>query len=320
MVDKDKLYELISAIQKAIRWCEINDARYFARELIDMGVPDSVWGQLRIIAAEDIGLADPTMVGYVEECYDDYNKVIEDEYNKIKPKDVKKIQKLCDIIDRVVIAEAISYKSRILPMANFITLYNIYKHENFKKSKTEFSKKFINSLGENDLKKIDIEQALYNAFIGDIIFGERKKILRLIQEIGEKRNGDLVKEWIEAYERKGNLLTLTGSVILACKEKEFTHGEYKDSISQYLNKPIKSAIIPDRAYDKHTRKGQIKGRGLKFFFDVSGTVKNEKFPNKYEDEGKKSYYEADKIGLADEKLLIRAIKEKYNAPSKFMTF
>ena len=56
MFDQNRLHELISAFQKSIRWCEINESRYFARELIKMGVPNAVFGQLRIIAAEDIGL------------------------------------------------------------------------------------------------------------------------------------------------------------------------------------------------------------------------------------------------------------------------
>ena len=68
MFDQDRLHELISAIQKAIRWCEVNASRYFARELINMGAPHAVFGQLRIIAAEDIGLADPSVVCYVGDC------------------------------------------------------------------------------------------------------------------------------------------------------------------------------------------------------------------------------------------------------------
>jgi len=41
-----------------------------------MGTPDALFGQLRIIAAEDIGLADPSMVGYVSECLDSFNSLI----------------------------------------------------------------------------------------------------------------------------------------------------------------------------------------------------------------------------------------------------
>ena len=112
MFDQNRLNILVSAIQKAIRWCEVNDSRYFAKELIDMGTPHAVFGQLRIIAAEDIGLADPSMVGYVGNCLESIEKVIK-QYG-IKREEFKNYPDLCDIVDRAVIAEAISYKNRLL--------------------------------------------------------------------------------------------------------------------------------------------------------------------------------------------------------------
>jgi hypothetical protein len=81
----------------------------------------------------------------------------------------------------------------------------------------------------------------------------------------------------------------------------------------------RNIILVATGHFKHTRKGQIKKRGLKFFFDKSGTVKKERFTNYLKEEGEKAYFEADKIGLANEKLLIQAIKDRYNAPKKFMT-
>lgn len=313
MVDQDKIFELISAIQKAIRRCEVNDARYFASELIDMDLPHTVWGQLRIIAAEDIGLADPTMVGYVEEHFDHYNKLIKDKY-KIKEKDVKQVNELCDIIDRVVIAEATSYKSRLLPMATFITLYNIFKNEKFREVRYKYFDNFVNALDGNDIGK-----ALYYSFVVDKFFGDRKPLLRKIKDRGKNRNGNLIKEWIEAYIRKENLLTLSGSIMLLCRDYNITNGEYKDAIDQHLNIPIKAAKIPDHAYDMHTKKGRIKGRDLKYFFNVSAKVENQRFDNYLEEGGKKAYFEADKLGLADEKNLIKAIKKKQTAPPNLMT-
>jgi len=54
-----------SALQKAIRWCEVNDARYFAQVLTGMGKPGTNFNTLLTIAAEDVGLADPTLITYV---------------------------------------------------------------------------------------------------------------------------------------------------------------------------------------------------------------------------------------------------------------
>ena len=307
MFDQNRLHVLISAIQKAIRWCEVNDARYFARELIDMGVPHSVWGQLRVIAAEDIGIADPTMVGYVEKSLAHYNNLKDNKYH-IKPEGVKRYKDLCDIIDQVVIAEAISYKSRLLPMANQITLLNIYTKEKFITSKQDYFSKFAQALKNND-----IENALYFAFIADKVFGDTDRVLEEIRNQGTRRNTVLINEWVDSYKEKDNLLKLTGSIMLLCRSLSFTHGEYKDQIENHLPISIKVAKIPDRAYDMHTFKGKQMGRGLKHFFEVAGTVKNERFSNPLEEEGKKAYFEAEKIGFKKGEIpfdTIKAIKEK----------
>ena len=265
MFDQDRLHELISAIQKSIRWCEVNASRYFARELMDMGVPNAVFGQLRIIAAEDIGLADPSMVGYISECLDNFDELIKQ--NGVEKKDAKNVPKLCEIIDRAVIAEAISYKSRLLDMAAFATLFNIYKNEKFTKNMFQYLKLFLDAL-----EKEDEQDALYYAFIVDKIIGEKGKLLKVIRDKSSRRNGDLIHEWIDEYEKHKKLLNLTGSIVLLCRDFDFTHGEYKNAVGQQLSIPIKAARIPDRAYDKHTREGKIKGRGLKYFFDVSGNI------------------------------------------------
>ena len=303
MFNENRLKVLISAIQKAIRWCEVNDSRYFAKELIEMGVPHAVFGQLRIIAAEDIGLADPSMVSYVGNCLESVEESMKQ--NKIKSENFKNYPDLCDIVDRAVIAEAISYKSRLLDMATFATLFDIYKNEKFSKSLIEYINLFGKALDNTDEK-----QALYYAYIVDKILGYRKLILSEIRNRSGKRNGALIREWTGEYEKHKKLLNLTGSIVLLCRDLNFTHGEYKDAMEDYLSIPIKAAGIPDRAYDMHTHEGRKKGRGLDYFFNVSGTVKNERkeLKNVWEEVGKDAFYRADEEKLADGKKIIKAIQ------------
>ena len=82
-------------------------------------------------------------------------------------------------------------------------------------------------------------------------------------------------------------------------------------MEDYLSIPIKEASIPDRAYDMHTYEGKKKGRGLVYFFNVSGTVKNERkeLKNDWEEVGKDAFYLAEKEKLADGKKIIKEIKE-----------
>jgi replication-associated recombination protein RarA len=52
------LLEVFSALQKEIRRCKEYEAIYWARELESFN-PKALWNRLRVIASEDIGLADP---------------------------------------------------------------------------------------------------------------------------------------------------------------------------------------------------------------------------------------------------------------------
>lgn len=312
MFNQNRLHELISAIQKSIRWCEVNASRYFARELINIGALNAVFGQLRIIAAEDIGLADPSIVGYVSECLDRVDGLI-NKYG-IDRRDAKNFPDICEIIDRAVIAEAISFKSRLLPMATFATLYDIYKKEKLQKSSYEYFSTFVDALQKEDEK-----EALYYAFIVDKILNDKSPILKEIRSQSSRRNRDLVNEWISEYEKHQKLLNLTGSVVMLCRDLPFTHEEYKDAIGKLLSDPIQAVKIPDRAYDMHTREGKRRNRGLKYFFDVSGTVKKERFHNDWEKCCKNAFFLADREKLAKDDKIIKAIKKKRQTLGGVMT-
>jgi hypothetical protein len=54
--------EVVSALQKAIRRGEETRALYWAQELMESGETYRMWRRLIVIAAEDVGVADPDMV------------------------------------------------------------------------------------------------------------------------------------------------------------------------------------------------------------------------------------------------------------------
>ena len=53
------------------------------------------------------------------------------------------------------------------------------------------------------------------------------------------------------------------------------------------------------------------GRGIKHFFEVAATVKNERFPNDWEQTGKNAYFSAERKGFKTTEMLIKAIKTKF---------
>jgi len=303
----NKLFELISALQKSIRWGDVNASRYFARQLMKIGCPGAVFNRLIVISAEDVGLADPSLVGYESECLENFEVLIK-QYG-IKKKEAVKFPDICEVIDRAVIAAAISYKSRLLPMLSFATLWDIYKNENFSKNLSEYLNRFAVAVENRDEK-----QALYYAYVVGIFLDNMDRILTMIQRLRVRRNEDLIQKWVREYKRHNELLMIAGCVVLLCRDFCYAHGEYKNAISKYLPIPIKMAKIPDRAYDQHTLAGKRKGRGLKHFFKEGASLKNERFSNDWERAGKKAYFLADNKGLGKASKVIEETKKKLQAP------
>ena len=303
MLNMNRYYELLSALQKSIRWCEINDSRYFAKQLMNIANPYALFSQLRLYAAEDVGLADPSLLLYERGCSDIFE-------NKLKECGIKMSQAfknpmLCDVVDRAVIAAAKSFKSRLLPMASFATLWDIYQNEQFKENLSIYFKRLKDAVKNGDEK-----QALYYAYVAGIFLNSKDRILTWIQRQGISRNDILIEKWAEESKRNKELLVFAGSIVLLCRNVNYTHGEYKEAIDQFLPKSIKPAKIPDRTYDMHTLTGKNLNRGLKHFFKEGASVKNERFPNDWEDAGRTAYYRANQKGLGKAKKIIEAINER----------
>lgn len=304
---KNDIFLLYSALQKIVRWGEVNDARYFARELIRRGQPGGALNRLIVIAAEDVGLADPTLVNYICQCYDELENWLE--ASNIKKSEAFNHDEALSIIDRAAIAASLCYKSRLLPMMSFATLYDIYRNENFNYDLEGYKNCFIDAVHCSDEQK-----ALYYAYIIKEVFKAEDCVLEMIINEKENPNIDLINDWIKAYIRKKKdreRLLFVGSILLLFRKLEYEHGEYVGLIDNYAAQPIEEADIPDRAYDAHTKTGKNKNRGLEYFFDEAASLRNERFANGWEEKGKYAYFEAEKSGLGKTSEIVEAIIEKY---------
>jgi replication-associated recombination protein RarA len=63
------LFEVASALQKAIRRSQPDEAAYWTAELDLSGYGEYAWKRLRIIASEDIGLAEPLLPAVLDGLY-----------------------------------------------------------------------------------------------------------------------------------------------------------------------------------------------------------------------------------------------------------
>lgn len=69
--------EAASALQKAIRRSDDDQALYWAIELDRAGHGQYVWKRLLIICSEDIGLADPQLPASIRALYDNWKEMVE---------------------------------------------------------------------------------------------------------------------------------------------------------------------------------------------------------------------------------------------------
>ena len=97
-------------------------------------------------------------------------------YN-IRRSNVHKFQNVCSIIDEAVTAAALSFKSRLLPMMTFVTLFDIYKMEPFNQSLSVYLDRFRASVQVQDETK-----ALYYAFISVLSLNAEVQFFAMVQK------------------------------------------------------------------------------------------------------------------------------------------
>jgi replication-associated recombination protein RarA len=104
--------EVASAMQKAIRRGEERDALYWASELELAGFSSYVWKRLRIIASEDVGVADSSIAVLVRTLYENAA-----EQKRDAPRDERPGQQGRLFLVHAIIALCRAPKSRIVDHA-----------------------------------------------------------------------------------------------------------------------------------------------------------------------------------------------------------
>ena len=67
--------EVASALQKSVRRGDVDEALFWASELDISGFGEYTWKRLRIMASEDVGIADSTVALQVKALYDNWSDV-----------------------------------------------------------------------------------------------------------------------------------------------------------------------------------------------------------------------------------------------------
>ena len=115
------LAEVVSALQKAIRRCQVDDALYWAVDMYLTGYDEYCWKRLKVIASEDIGPAEPHLPATLAALYQTYTELK-------KKKDPHDPQKLPFVHAVILVASA--RKSRIVDHA---LIHHFFNHVQLKR-------------------------------------------------------------------------------------------------------------------------------------------------------------------------------------------
>lgn len=105
------LREVVSALQKAIRRSQVDEALYWATEMARSGFGNWCWKRLRIICSEDCGPANPGLAADIRALYDNYVDAV-----KAKDKDAGPGEEYL-FLYHAVIALSMARKNRVVDWA-----------------------------------------------------------------------------------------------------------------------------------------------------------------------------------------------------------
>ena len=79
------LFDCSSAFQKSVRRGLENEAMYWAVEAFESSYDEYIWKRIRIIASEDIGLAEPNIASNIHALYENYKEQKKKKDTKHRP-------------------------------------------------------------------------------------------------------------------------------------------------------------------------------------------------------------------------------------------
>ena len=283
-------FEIRSAIQKAIRRCELEDTLYCAAEMDLAGLGNAVFINFLMICYEDVGPAEPQLIVEVYKEYLKWKSIL-----KIKGLGTSKSfnsQRAQRCIMRASYMMATSKKSRVID----------YAMHNFEKRYIGYPDVTISEafdLFEQALKKRELELTLdtLDTLTRKIVdkHGRKitpfKKIWKAIIESGgptdilkimEKSFSVVIKKCLRFPLIHACFLVIQDDYTIRKIDCLTTKRAKRYSIKYYA-KDFSHDVMKDYVYDKHTIKGKQMGRGTQHFIKVGAKVKNLGYPEMYKD-------------------------------------
>lgn len=279
-------FTIRSGLQKAIRRCEVVDTLYACAELDLTGLGNSTFQNLLLIAAEDIGLTDPKVTGYVTQCYFNWQRKIKEV--KVKPSQSFQCESARQELIKAAYVVATAKKSRVVDYCHH--MLGIWKIPSEYDLCTLISALQAKNREKSLMALRNVIREIWN------IHGNKPGYYACIWEVFEKNAPNdhilqLIKDIKQSFQWVAPKI-VTFNLVFACLL--IVQTDYEISPLEELSSDLIAGLtqkfyslnylhkcVKDYAIDMHTAKGKSLKRGEKHFFEVGSFCVNIGYPELY---------------------------------------
>nr|QBK90885.1 MAG: uncharacterized protein LCPAC201_01860 [Pithovirus LCPAC201] len=284
-------FDIRSAIQKAVRRCEVEDVLYSVAEMDLTGLGNAVFINLIMFCYEDVGPAEPYLIVEVYNEYLKWKKILKDQ--QIKPSESASSSQAKECLIRAGYMMARAHKSRVVDYAMHNFQKSVYLNLTIDDALNQF---------QEALKSKDLEMTLdrLDTLTRMIVDHDGRKVRpfkKIWVVIRKQPTNPTISSILEVMEKCFSITLkkcLRFPLIHACflviqddyqirEIPKLTSENLVNLVETYYAEDFNHDVMKDYVYDKHTAKGKKMGRGTQHFILEGSKVVNLGYPEMYKD-------------------------------------
>ena len=284
-------FDIRSAIQKAVRRCEVEDVLYCVAEMDLTGLGNAVFVNLIMFCYEDVGPAEPYLIVEVYNQYLKWKKILKD--HKIKPSESASLSQAKECLIRVGYMMARAHKCRVVDYA----MHNFQKSVYLNLTVDDALNQFQEALKSKDLEMTLDRLDTLTRMIVDHDGRKVKPFKKIWAVIRKQPTNSVVSNILEVMEKCFSItlkkclrFPLIHACFLVVRDDYQIRGIPKlipenvtSLVETYYAADFNHQVMKDYVYDKHTAKGKRMGRGTQHFISEGSKVVNLGYPEMYKD-------------------------------------
>nr|QBK91171.1 MAG: uncharacterized protein LCPAC202_01450 [Pithovirus LCPAC202] len=284
-------FDIRSAIQKAVRRCEVEDVLYCVAEMDLTGLGNAVFVNLIMFCYEDVGPAEPYLIVEVYNQYIKWKKILKKQ--QIKPSESASLNQAKECLIEAGQMVARAHKSRVVDYAMHNFQKSVYPNLTIDVALNQFHEALKLKDLEMSLDRLDTLTRL----IVDLDGRKVKPFKKIWEVIRKQPTTSVVSSILEVMEKCFSItlkkclrFPLINAIFLVIQDDYQIRGIPKltpisltELVESYYDSDLICDVMKDYVYDKHTAKGKRMGRGTQHFILEGSKVVNLGYPEMYKD-------------------------------------